>query len=339
MSGSRNEKSNKIRVGVIGCGWHSRAAHGPSLKQYNAEHSELQLAACCDVDAEAAESYRTDFGFDSAYTSYEIMLAEERLDAVWVLVPEQLTTVVSLKVMDAGAALLLEKPPGINTAEVIQLCEQAKLKNIKHRVAFNRRHVPLVRKLISKLQAQAQQGKRIYSLTYDMIRVKRTDHDFSTTAIHAIDAAKWIAGADYESLRFRYDDLSAISAGLVNITAEGTFRNGIRAQLNCYPHSGMARELVTVRGEGFTYELHMPLMENAGSFVGLICSERGHVESISAAEDWQLAFGFYDENASFLDALREGGAHLLGLEGDLHSSIQSVEIMDTIRGRAEAYYG
>ncbi|SEN87999.1 Predicted dehydrogenase [Paenibacillus sp. OV219] len=337
MSGS--EYRNRIRVGVIGCGWHSRAAHGPSLKQYKAVHPELQLAACCDVDEEAVESYRADFGFERAYTSLEAMLAQEQLDAVWVLVPEQLTTVVSLKVMDAGTALLLEKPPGVNTAEVIQLYEHAKLKGIKHRVAFNRRYVPLVRKLMDKLQEQAAQGKSIYSLTYDMIRVKRTDPDFSTTAIHAIDAARWIAGADYESLRFRYDDLSAISEGLMNIAAEGTFRSGIRVQLNCYPHSGIARELVTVRGEGFTYELHMPLMENAGSFTGLICSERGRIETIAAAEDWQHAFGFYDENASFLDILSAGGTDLLGLEEDLRSSVQSVEIMEAIRGRAEAYYG
>ncbi|REE87366.1 putative dehydrogenase [Paenibacillus taihuensis] len=324
-----------IRIGVIGCGWHSRAAHGPSLKQLKSAYPELGLAACCDINAESAESYRADYGFDRAYTSFEAMLGEEQLDAVWVLVPEHLTASVSMKVMDAGIALLLEKPPGVNTAEVIQLAEYAKEKDIKHRVAFNRRHVPLVRALIAKLQEQEKQGKHIYSMTYDMIRVRRTDPDFSTTAIHAIDAAKWIAGADYESLRFRYDDLSGIAGGLVNIAAEGTFRNGIRVQLNCYPHSGMARELVTVRGEGFTYELYMPLMENAGSFTGLICSEQGRVETIAAEEDWQRAFGFYDENASFLNALLTSADPL---DQDLRSSIQSVEIMEAIRGRAEAYY-
>ncbi|WP_308639613.1 Gfo/Idh/MocA family protein [Paenibacillus silvisoli] len=325
-----------LKIGVIGCGWHSRAAHGPSLKRYKAEHPEnLQLTACCDVGLEAAETFRTEFGFERAYTSYEEMLTQEELDAVWVIVPDYLTTAVTLHVMKTGTAVLLEKPPGANTAEVLLMQEEAAQRGIQHRVAFNRRHVPMVRKLIDKLQDQTRQGKRIYSITYDMIRIKRTDPDFSTTAVHAIDAAKWIAGSDYESLRFEYDDMSAIAPGLVNIVADGVTYNGIRVQLNCYPYSGMARELVTVRGEGFHYELHMPLMENAGSFAGLICSEKGSIELFEEEGDWFSGFGFYDENRSFLDALRSGQA----LDHDLRSSVQSVEIMEAIRGRAKAYHG
>ncbi|RAP75989.1 Gfo/Idh/MocA family protein [Paenibacillus montanisoli] len=324
-----------LRIGVIGCGWHSRAAHGPSLKRYKADHPDLLLAACCDLNMEAAEAYRADFGFERAYTGFEEMLKEERLDAVWVIVPDQLTTSVALQVMETGAAVFLEKPPGANAAEVILLHEQAVQRRIRHRVAFNRRHVPMVSKLIGKLDEQTQQGRRIYGLTYDMIRIKRTDADFSTTAVHAIDAAKWIAGSDYESLRFHYDELSAISPGLMNMTAEGVTFSGIRVRLNCYPYAGLARESVTVRGEGFTYELHMPLMENAGSFAGLICSENGRTETFTEEGDWVSAFGFYEENKSFLDALQSGQ----DLQDDLRSSIQSVEIMEAVRGRAEAYHG
>ncbi|SDW17509.1 Gfo/Idh/MocA family protein [Paenibacillus sp. CF384] len=325
-----------LTIGIIGCGWHSRATHGPCLKQYKETIGGIRLAACCDLDGEAAEAYRADFGFERAYTSCTQMLESEQLDAVWVIVPEHLTVPISLQVMHAGIAVFLEKPPGVNTSDVIQLQETAAKKGIRHRVAFNRRYVPMTATLIEKLRAHVQeQDKEIYSITYDMIRINRTDADFSTTAIHAIDAAKFIAGSDYESLRFQYDDLSGIAPGLINIMAEGNFRSGVRVQLNCYPYSGSAREMVTVRGEGFSYELHLPLMESLDSFAGLICSEKGKVEVLREEREWTTAFGFYHENASFLDALKSGG----NLTEDLSSSIQSVAVMEAIRNRAETYHG
>nr|WP_240548103.1 Gfo/Idh/MocA family oxidoreductase [Paenibacillus lignilyticus] len=323
-----------VTIGVIGCGWHSRATHGPCLKQYKETIGGVCLAACCDVDEEAAEAYRADFGFERAYGSFTQMLESEQLDAVWVIVPEQLTVPISLQVMDTGVAVFLEKPPGIHTADVIALQEQAENRSIRHRVAFNRRFVPMTNLLIDKLRGQAQDNQ-IYSITYDMIRINRKDADFSTTAIHAIDAAKYIAGSEYAELRFRYDDLSGIAPGLINIMADGFFRNGVRVKLNCYPHSGSARETVTVRGEGFSYELHLPLLESPNSFAGLICSEKGKVAIIPEEQEWTTAFGFYDENASFLDALKSGG-HLMH---DLSSSIQSVAVMAAIRNRAETYLG
>ena len=40
-----------------------------------------------------------------------------------------------------------------------------------------------------------------------MTRVERRDPDFSTTAIHGLDAVRYLAGADYAEARFRYREL------------------------------------------------------------------------------------------------------------------------------------
>ncbi|QHT61433.1 Gfo/Idh/MocA family oxidoreductase [Paenibacillus lycopersici] len=320
-----------IRIGLVGCGWHSRATHGRCLTRYREATGNLFLAACCDVDAEAAESFRTAFGFARAYTDFARMLAEEELDAVWIVVSVEHTASLALQAMEAGIPVFLEKPPGIDAAETRLLRQRAAELGIPHRVAFNRRFAPLTRKLAAILNAS--RGRRIYSLTYEMIRIDRKDADFSTTAIHAVDAAKFIAGSDYAELRFRYDELPEAGPGVVNMIADGRFKNGVRVQLLCYPYSGIAVEKVTVRGEGFSCELRLPLQEGAGPTASLKYADRGREEVDQAEGDWLEAFGFYDENASFLDGLQQGHS----LQDDLRSSQQSIEVMEAIRQRAERY--
>ncbi|QHW34772.1 Gfo/Idh/MocA family oxidoreductase [Paenibacillus rhizovicinus] len=320
-----------MRIGLAGCGWHSRATHGPCLKRYRETHADLVLAACCDVNTEAAEAFRADFGFSRAYSSFQEMLENERLDAVWIVVSVEYTASLALQAMDAGIPVFLEKPPGIDSAETQLLQERAAKLGIPHRVAFNRRFAPLTRKLIARLNAAP--SRRIYNIAYEMIRIDRTDADFSTTAVHAIDAARFIAGSDYAELQFRYEELEDVGPGVANIIADGLFENGVRVQLLCYPYSGVAMEKVTVRGEGFSCEMQLPLLEGVGQTASMKYAEKGRGEVYQAEGDWLEAFGFYDENASFIDALREGWP----LRDDLRSSRQSIDVMEAIRGRAIAY--
>jgi len=70
-----------FRIAVIGCGGISVQAHGPSLAKYAAERDGVVLAACCDVAAEKAETYRERFDFLRAYTDMEEIMERERPDA------------------------------------------------------------------------------------------------------------------------------------------------------------------------------------------------------------------------------------------------------------------
>jgi myo-inositol 2-dehydrogenase/D-chiro-inositol 1-dehydrogenase len=323
-----------MKIAVIGCGWHSRTAHGPCLSRYKERHTEVSLAACCDTNPSAAETYMQNFGFSRSYTDYIEMLRQEKPDAVWVVVPAEHTSIVARDVMEAGFPVFLEKPPGMDKEQLHGLIETAERFRIPHRVGFNRRHAPQTRRLVEKL-AEQNLKTRIFHLSYDLIRIDRRDEDFSTTAIHAIDCARWISGSDYASARFHYQELPHIGLGVANIVVEGVFRSGAGFRLNFYPCSGIVTERVVVRGEGYSFEIDYPLMAGEGHSGSLLQSLHGEIEAHKDAEDWLDAFGFYEENANFLDILRSGQT---ASWDDLRSSLQSVEIMTCIRNRVGEYY-
>jgi myo-inositol 2-dehydrogenase / D-chiro-inositol 1-dehydrogenase len=323
-----------MKIAVIGCGWHSGAVHGPCLSRYKELHTDVSLSACCDTRPLAAEAYKNTFGFSRSYTDYREMLHQEKPDAVWVLVPTEHTAVVAKYVMEEGYPVFLEKPPGMNKEEVDRLIETAERHQIPHRVGFNRRHAPLTRRLVQRLH-QEDLKSRMFSLTYDLIRINRRDEDFSTTAIHAIDCARWIAGSDYAFAGFHYKELPHIGPGVANIVVEGVFRSGAEVRLNLYPCSGMMTERAVVRGEGFSFELDYPLMSWDGRTGSLLQSLDGEVAIHTDGPDWLDAFGFYEEDSEFLNLLRSG---VTGSWQDLHTSLQSVEMMTCIRDRVGEYH-
>ena len=76
-----------FRICVIGCGSLSTSAHGPSCRRYADRQPDVELAACCDLDAARAERYRESFGFGKAYSDFRAMLTTERPDAVCLMAP------------------------------------------------------------------------------------------------------------------------------------------------------------------------------------------------------------------------------------------------------------
>jgi myo-inositol 2-dehydrogenase/D-chiro-inositol 1-dehydrogenase len=318
-----------MKIAVIGCGWHSATAHGPCLSRYRERHADVSLAACCDTNPSAADAYKKTFGFSRAYTDYAEMLRQEKPDAVWVVVPVEHTAVVTRHVMEAGFPVLLEKPPGMDREEVLRLIDTSDRHQSPHRVGFNRRHAPLTRKLVQKLTDEKLKTS-IFNITYDLIRIERRDTDFSTTAIHAIDCAKWIAGSDYSFARFHYKELPHVGPGVANVTVEGVFRSGAEFRLNFYPCSGVMTERAVIRGDGYSFELDYPLMAGDGRSGSLLHWNHGEIEVHKDGDDWLDTFGFYEENAGFLDILRSGQT---ASWDDLRSSLQSVEMMTCIRNR------
>ena len=192
-----------MRICAVGCGAIANAMHGPAYAQYAAANPNAVLAACCDTDAQKAGAFKKTFGFHKAYTDADEMLDKESPGVVCVINPVELNAGMAEKVLQRGIPLLLEKPPGRTAAECISLIKLADEKRVPHRVAFNRRYAPLIITLKTELSARFAPSA-IQFIRYDMFRVNRANEDFSTTAVHAVDTAKYLAGSDYKNARFTY---------------------------------------------------------------------------------------------------------------------------------------
>ena len=131
----------KIRVGVIGLG-----AIGPS-HIFALNHTEdAELAAVCDVRPEAAKEAGDEHGVPS-FTSVDDMLAADLIDAATLCVPSGFHLEPSLKVLEAGKHILIEKPIEITTERIDKLIAAADQNGVMIAGVFQSRFGSAVQKL------------------------------------------------------------------------------------------------------------------------------------------------------------------------------------------------
>jgi myo-inositol 2-dehydrogenase / D-chiro-inositol 1-dehydrogenase len=300
-----------MKVCAIGCGEHAAGFHGPSLARYAAAHPGFELTACCDLQAPRAERYRERFGFARSYTDPGTMLAAETPDAVVLVVPEPVTCTLACDVLERGLPLLLEKPPGRNLAELDRIraaAEHGFGHPVPHQVALNRRHVPLVREARRLLDARGG-PEALQHIQYEMTRVDRRDADFSATAIHGIDAVRYLAGADYASVRFRYREFPELGPGVANIFLDALMTSGATAQLAFCPVAGVVVERATLHFRDATVYVRLPMWNAYDSPGSLEHVEKGRLVLAVAGEAGAPSFvlgGFDAQNTAFFDALGAG---------------------------------
>ena len=319
-----------MRIGMVGCGGIARRYHGPSYVRYAEQNSDVALVACCDTNETSARQFAEAYGFSRHYTDYQAMLDTEALDAVCLCVPEPLMCTIACHVMQRGLPTFIEKPPGLTTDELGQMIQTARVHQVLHQVAFNRRHMPLAQALKQRLT----QHDSLQHIRYEMTRVNRQDADFSTTAIHGIDTTRFLAGSDYQSVRFHYQPVVPDVPHVVNIYMDCVFASGTTAHLAFTPMSGAVTERATVHLQDHSYYLKMAVWDSIDLPGTLQNVEKGQViESVTGEDEDYIAYGFYDENLAFFESVRSG----IQTTDTLESARQAVAIMQAIRERKPEY--
>jgi myo-inositol 2-dehydrogenase/D-chiro-inositol 1-dehydrogenase len=325
---------------MIGCGEHGAGSHGPAQARYAAQHPEIERAACCDVDSGRAEQYRARFGFARAYSDIEKMLEMERPDAAVLAVPVEWTPKLAPLVFRAGVPLLLEKPPGRTVDEVDALIAAAEGNGghvVPHQVAFNRRFAPVVREARRRLAAIGAPAA-IQHVHYEMTRVDRRDPDFSTTAIHGLDAVRFLAASDYAEARLRYRERPDLGPTVANIFVDAVMASGATAHLAFCPAAGAVVERATVHAGVHTLFLRIPIWGPLDAPGRLQHLEAARMSADLGGEDMGgtepcVLGGFYGEYEAFLGDVAAGRAPAPGLR----ESRQSVQIAESVRRREKEF--
>ena len=327
-----------FRIGVVGCGSIATHYHGPAYVRYAATHDDVELAACCDLDEARARGFAARFGFGRPYSDLDAMLDHERPDAVCLLVKEHHTCEVACRILEKGYPLLTEKPPGRTVEEVDRMIAAANSTGVPTQVAFNRRFAPLARELRHLLDTRPEPGD-VQHVRYEVVRVGRKDADFSLTAIHGIDAARFLAGSDYAAVRFHYQALPEHGPTVANLYMDCQFSSGATASLSFVPCAGVDVERGVVHAGDSTFFLDVPLWGAADGTgrlrhyrAGSLAYDVGGADLADGQTDYEL-MGFYAENASFFDDLRAGRRPT----ADLRSARQSVAVAEQMRLRRAEY--
>jgi predicted dehydrogenase len=115
----------KVKLGVIGCGAISGAYFGMARN-----FPVVEVAACADVNPEAAKKKAAEFNVPKA-CSVEELLADKSIEIVINLTIPKAHVPVGLQCVNAGKHVYAEKPLGVNVDEGRKLLDAAKAKGVR----------------------------------------------------------------------------------------------------------------------------------------------------------------------------------------------------------------
>jgi D-xylose 1-dehydrogenase (NADP+, D-xylono-1,5-lactone-forming) len=110
---------------------------------------KIELAAVASRDRGRAEAYAREWEIPSAYGSYEELLADPAIEAVYISLPNTLHCEWSIRALEAGKHVLCEKPFSRHPDEVSAVFDVAEREGRLVSEAFMYRHNPQTARLAS----------------------------------------------------------------------------------------------------------------------------------------------------------------------------------------------
>ena len=139
----------KINWGVIGTAGIAKGCTIPGM----------QLAENCNLYAiagrsmEKAKAYQTEFGFEVAYDSYEALLADPMVEAVYIPLPNELHYEWTIKALKAKKHVLCEKPLAPTPAQIQEMFACADENGVLLMEAYAYLHNPLMAAIKQELKS------------------------------------------------------------------------------------------------------------------------------------------------------------------------------------------
>jgi len=114
-----------------------------------------ELLAVASRDADKARAFASELGIPRAYASYEQLLADPEIEAVYIPLPNNMHREWAIKAAEAGKHILCEKPLALNAAECAEMDAAARANGVLLLEAFMYRFHPQTDRVIELIRQGA----------------------------------------------------------------------------------------------------------------------------------------------------------------------------------------
>lgn len=225
-----------IKWGVLGTAGIAKGHTIPGM----AEAENCELYAIAGRDLEKAQTFQKEFGFEKAYDSYEALLADPQVEAVYIPLPNTLHKEWTIKALEAKKHVLCEKPLAPTAAEAEEMIAVAEKNGVFLMEAFAYLHSPIVKAIKEELDAGVI-GDVLYmenafiTSDYDLsnIRMRRETNGgcLYDLGCYNISQILWMLGEEPENVQavsdFSEQNVDVLTTGFL------TFCGGRRASFTC----------------------------------------------------------------------------------------------------------
>jgi D-xylose 1-dehydrogenase (NADP+, D-xylono-1,5-lactone-forming) len=271
---------------------------------------KVELVAVASREQARADAYAREWEIPRAYGSYDDLLADAEVEAVYISLPNTLHCEWSINAMEAGKHVLCEKPLSRDPGEVSAAFDAAERTGMQMSEAFMWRHNPQTKKLKELVDGGAIGELRLirstfsYSL-YDDANIRlRTDVDggaLMDVGCYCVSGSRLLGGESLEAhglARRGPSGTDWVTAGVLR------FPNDVLATFDCGTALPNRDELEAIGSEGSLFlddpwHCNTPVIE---------LRHDGEVERIELEREDSYRLEL--ENVS--DAIRGEGELLLG---------------------------
>ena len=131
-----------VQSAVIGCGNFARFIHLPNI----VASPEYHLYAVVDTDSVRAREAAEQFGADHYVTDYQAILADPKVELVFICTPHNQHAPMALDAVNAGKHVLVEKPMAVKLEDCRPIVEAVRRQGVTFTVGLNRRYSEISRK-------------------------------------------------------------------------------------------------------------------------------------------------------------------------------------------------
>jgi D-xylose 1-dehydrogenase (NADP+, D-xylono-1,5-lactone-forming) len=305
--------TTKLRWGILGCARISRRGLIPGIVGSRTG----SLVALASRDLATARAWSTEFGVNKACGSYEELLADSEVDAVYIPLPNELHKPWVFAAANAGKHILCEKPLALNQQEARAMVDHCADRNVVIVEAFMWRHQPRT----TALRAMVAEG------TIGELRLIRSSFSFP------IDPGDWRldpargGGALWDIGCYGVSTVRLFAAGEpdviqslarfgptgvdLSLTSEMRFPSGVLGLIDCSFEQPFrcSYELVGTRGSIDVPDAYLPPADRPVARLNMDGTTR------------ELSFDGYNQYAAMVDAfeqaVRSGGEQITPSENGL----------------------
>lgn len=130
--------NRKLRWGILSTSSIAQSAVMPGIHQ--SERGEI--VAIASRDADKAADVAVEFNIQRSYGTYEELLADENVDAVYIPLPNHLHKEWTIAAAKAGKHILCEKPVALNADEAAEMVDVCQREGVIFAEAFMYRYHP-----------------------------------------------------------------------------------------------------------------------------------------------------------------------------------------------------
>jgi predicted dehydrogenase len=334
-------KRKSLRVGVVGLG--IGKAH---LRGYQS-HPRAKTVAVCDINQANLQAVGEEFGIDGRYTDLDEMLEREELDVVSVCTPNCLHAPQSIRALEAGCHVLVEKPMATSAREAAAMIRAAQkvdrrlMINFSYR--FNQDSYALKAQVDKGLLGDVYFARTVWHRRRNVPKLggwfgqkgQSGGGPLIDLGVHRLDLAlwlmgypqpEWVMGGTYDRLLTRIArrerakaDVEDMAVGLVRFTNGATLEIEASWASNRKENQHMETRLYGTKGGMVQFNLNATYQ-----FSAEICTEEpgGMFTKVLVAPDVDVPSAM----GHFVDCILRGRPHMAGAQDGL----KVMQILDAI---------